>query len=209
MASQGENQPAVISSIELRLASIESKLGILHGAQRIPEPDIQSRLKDLKALYEAKTDEAFRESCSESDRLMRELDAGTALTHQTSVSSTPLYYRRQEVLASADSLKQDMDQLSQMLNLLLVSQPPRDESKGPLREEEVTNAPIVNLTPVSREDEKRLDVLQANVAELQSRTRNVAGRVDSLLNLYYSLMSTSSEKMVLADEELSARERKK
>lgn len=204
------SQAQITDSMEARLAALEHKLGILHGKSRVKDKDIQSRLDGIQSLYESNTDPAFREACSESDRLVRELDAGTALTHQTSVSSTPLYYRRQEVLSSSDSLKGDMDQLGQMLNLLLIAQPPRGEEKStPLREDEVTQAPIVNLPPVSREDERRLDLVQANLAELQTRTQDVAGRVDSLLNLYYSLMATSSEKIVLADEEISVREQKK
>ena len=197
-------------NLEHRLGMLEHKLGILHGKSdtRGKAEDVERRLNEIKSLYEANTDESFRESCSESDRLVRELDAGTALTHQTSVSSTPLYYRRQEVLSSSDDLKADMDQLSQLLNLLLVGQPPREGQKN-LSEEEVAQAPILNLKPISKEEERRLDLVQANLKDLQMRTQNVAGRADALLNLYCSLMTTSSEKMVMADEEISAREQKK
>jgi hypothetical protein len=196
--------------LEHRLGILEHKLGILHGKAdtRGKAEDLEHRLNEIKSLYEANTNESFRESCSESDRLVRELDAGTALTHQTSVSSTPLYYRRQEVLSSSEDLKADMDQLSQLLNLLLVGQPAQEGQKN-LSEEEITRAPILNLKPISKEEEQRLDLVQANLKDLQMRTQNVAGRVDALLKLYSSLMTTSSEKIVMADEEISAREQKK
>ena len=195
--------------IEARLAAIESKLGIIHGKPKIQQDDADKRLTELKSLYDASTDQAFRDTWSESDRLMKELDAGTALTHQTSSSSTPLYYRRQEVLSSSSDLKRDMDQINQMLHLLLVSQAPREEGQAPLREEEVTQAPIVNLPPASRDDERRLDLLQANVGDLEAQTKGLCHRVDSLLKLYTSLIATSSQKIVMADEEISAREQNK
>ena len=199
-----------IAPIEARLAAIELKLGIIHGKPPIQKDDADTRLNELKSLYDATTDQAFRETCSESERLMKELDAGTALTHQTSSASAPLYYRRAEVLSSASDLKRDMDQMDQMLHLLLVSQAPRDESKGqaPLREEEVTQAPIVNLPPPSREDERRMDLLQANVRQMEDQAKGLCHRVDSLLKLYTSMIATSSKKMVMADEEIAARERR-
>lgn len=195
--------------LEARLSVAEQKLGLLHGEQKAEDTDIQKRLEELKALYESTTESSFRESCTESEKLMRDLDAGTALTHQTSVSSTPLYYRRQEVLSSSDDLKADLDHLSQMLHLLLVSQAPRESGQDLLREEEVTQAPIVNIPSTSREDEKRLDLVQANLDDLQGRAKGIASRVDALLQLYSSLISTASEKLVLADEEISSREQKK
>ena len=200
-----------IAPIEARLAAIESKLGIIHGKPPLQKDDADKRLNELKSLYDATTDKAFREVCLESERLMKELDAGTALTHQTSSASTPLYYRRAEVLASASDLKRDMDQMDQMLHLLLVSQAPRDEGKGqaPLREEEITQAPIVNLPPPSREDERRIDLLQANVREMEDQAKGLCQRVDSLLKLYTSMIATSSRKIVMADEEIAAREQQK
>ena len=191
------------------MAAVEAKLGILHGKSRIPNEDVQTRLGELKSQFEASTDQGFRDSCTESDKLLRELDAGTAMTHQTSVSSTPLYYRRQEVLATSDDLKDDMDKVAQMLHLLMVGQTPREEGKPPLREEEATGAPIVNLSPVSRDEERRLDLLQANIGDIGSRTQAIGNRVDALLKLYYSLVATASEKIVLADEEVAVREQKK
>lgn len=197
-----------MSAHSVRLAALEAKLGIVHGKQLdLPSDDtFQKRLEDLKNFYEEKTDPAFRESFLESERLLQELDAGTALTHQTSVSSTPLYYRRQEVLAASKELKTDFEQLNQILNLLLVSQPPRDAAGGSLREEEVTQAPIVTIPPVSEENAKRLDQLQTSIGDLTGRTQSVAGRVDALLKLQQALIATISEKLVAADEAIAAKE---
>lgn len=204
---------SVTDNMEERLSAIETLLGVLQSnnkgqTQVANTDDIGSRLNKLQTQLESTTTETFRDTCSESEKLFRDLDAGTALTHQTNVASTPLYYRRQELLAGSVTLQKDMEQLQQMLNLLLVSQQPRQEGQALLREEVVTQAPIVNPTPISSEDERRLDVLLANINDVQKRTTAVASRVDSLLKLYSNLMAMSSEKMVLADEEISARENK-
>jgi len=203
--------PASRDPMVARLATIENKLGIVHGKPRVQpdENNAERRLSELKALFEATTDPAFRESCAESRKLMKDLDAGTALTHQTSSSTTPLYYRRAEVLSSSADLRRDMDQISQMLNLLLIDQEPRKEGQTSLREEEITQAPIVNIVPPSNEDERRLDILQANIGDMEKQAKNLCHRVDALLKCYTALIATCSQKMVLADEEVSAREQKK
>lgn len=190
--------------MEARLAAIEAKLGIVPGKPSIQGNSVEQRLSALKTLYESTTDPSLRDTFAESDRLMQELDAGTALTHQTSDLTTPLYYRRQEILSSADDLKVDFDRLMQVLNLILVSQPPSRDR--PLRQEEVTQAPIVTVPPISEENVARLDSLNSNVDDLSSRTQAVARRVDALLKLHQSLIITASEKMVVANEAIAAKE---
>jgi hypothetical protein len=191
--------------MEARLAAIEAKLGIVPGKPSIQGNSLEQRLTALKALYESTTDPSLRDTYAESDRLMQELDAGTALTHQTSDLTTPLFYRRQEILSAADDLKIDLDQLMQILHLILVSQPPSNE-KRPLRQEEVTQAPIVTVPPISEENSQRLESLKSNINGLSSRAQAVASRVDALLKLHQSLISTASEKMVVANEAIAAKE---
>ena len=70
------------------------------------------------------------EDFAEIDRLMSELDAGAVLSHQGTAGlasgqaaaqqplTAPLLYRRQEVLASAESLKVGMERLGEMRSLL-------------------------------------------------------------------------------------------
>ena len=149
----------------------------------------------------------------ESERLLQELDPGTALTHQNqdSSASTPLYYKRAEVLASAKTLKADMDQMDEILNLLLISQAPRrNEGTGEslLREEDVTQAPIVNIPPPSREQELRLELFEANVSRLTDQANNLCRRVDALLELHSSIVTTVSRNFVWAHEEISEREQR-
>jgi hypothetical protein len=67
---------------------------------------------------------AWKETWLESDRLFAELDPGTALTHQQQPNApmAPILYRRQQVLCSADLLRQNMRLVSHILNLLLIGQ---------------------------------------------------------------------------------------
>jgi len=70
------------------------------------------------------------EDFAQIDRLMSELDAGAVLSHQGTAGlasgqaaaqqplTAPLLYRRQEVLASAESLKVGMERLGEMRSLL-------------------------------------------------------------------------------------------
>ena len=130
---------------------------------------------------------------------MKELDPGMALTHQ----SQPLLYRRQEILADSDSLKQDMDELRKILHLLLTSQ---QATAGPLREEQVTQAPIITAPSISHEDQKRLDTLRIILLDISSRSKKLVSRVDNMLECYHAVMTAASEKFVLADESISHRE---
>jgi hypothetical protein len=87
-----------------------------------------------------------------------------------------MLYRKQVVLASQDALRRDMSHLSNILNLLYISQ------KSPLKD--VTQAPILNIPPVSPEEEKRLDVLRVTAAGCHNQAAALANRMDSLIATY-------------------------
>jgi hypothetical protein len=90
-----------------------------------------------------------------------------------------------------------MGQLSTLLNLLLISQKDTD---SPLREEQVTQAPIITSVVISEEEERRLDAMLLKVGELNRSIQDIADRVDSLVDGYHAVMMAMSEKMVVADE---------
>jgi hypothetical protein len=115
-----------------------------------------------------------------------------------------LLYRRQEVLASSDSLQKDMEELRKILHLLLTSQPAT--SSGPLREDQVTQAPIITSVCLSPEDERRLDALQLTFRDLDTRSQKLVGEMDNTLECYHAIMTAASEKCVLADETIAMRE---
>jgi hypothetical protein len=94
-------------------------------------------------------------------------------------------------------MKADMGQLSTLLNLLLISQKNAD---SPLRQDQVTQAPILTSVVTSEEEERRLDTVLLTVGQLNRSIQNIADRVDFLVNSYHAVMMEVSEKMVAADE---------
>ena len=118
---------------------------------------------------------------------MQELDAGTVLTHLTSDLWTPLYYRGQEVLSAADDVKSAFNHLMQLLNLPLIDQ--ASSRDRPLREEEVTWAPIIALQPMSEENVTRMNAFRSNFDDLSNHTRAVGSQVDALLISNFTSLS--------------------
>jgi uncharacterized protein YjcR len=199
------------SSLEHRLRVLEAQLGVHESPtaskdneKTTEQKDLISRLEALEGQYMSLTDSSLRQTWAESDKLMQELDPGDALTHQQQFAA-PILYRKQELLASAETFMHDIGQIGDIMKLLLIGQPPITE--GDLKEEHVTQAPILTATPcISEEDQQRMDAVQQQMGDLQARTAVAADRLDRLLNNYHTLISAASEKMVLADEELRSRE---
>ena len=187
------------SSVEARLAAVEAKLGVLPLGVPTEKDAVVGRFKAIQSAMDSHTTSQFRDTWQESDKLFRELDPGIALTHQ----QQPLLYRRQEILASADTMKRDMDELRKILHLLLTSQP---STSGPLREDQVTQAPIITGASISTEGERRLDALRLSLVDLNTRTTQLVGKMDNMLECYHAIISAASEKCVLADEAIGLRE---
>ncbi|KAL7565020.1 hypothetical protein ACA910_020732 [Epithemia clementina (nom. ined.)] len=148
---------------------------------------------------------------------LQDLDPGSALTHQQSIAS-PFMYRRQEVLASADDLKRNMQYVSDILNLLLIGQNLPSSTSGSggssssksvpsptdlITEMHVTKAPILMTAPaLSREKQEELIALEEKLQSLRDRVDSSASKLDRLLTAYQKVVSTVSEKLVLMDEEI-------
>jgi hypothetical protein len=188
-------------SFEARLAAVEAKVGKLLPTTSIDEADVDSRLQSLQSKLDAHSNLQLKETWRETQELLRDLDPGVALTHQ----QQPLLYRRQELLASADTMSCSISELKTILHLLQTSQP---AFSGPVREDQVTQAPILTGMSVSLEDERRLDALRLTLQDLQTRTQKLMGRMDHSLECYHSIMTAASEKFVLADEVVSLKENK-
>ena len=119
--------------IESRIAVLEKLLGISGTVDNTsPTSDINSRID----LLLSKSDQApgtalsppasladrLGEDLAICDRLFQKLNPGSALTHQGAASfEKPFLYRRQEVLASRDSLREDLDRLGRIRDLILAS----------------------------------------------------------------------------------------
>ena len=189
-------------SFESRLTALEVKVGKLVPENAVADnADVDSRLQSLQSKIDANSNAQLKETWRETQEMLRDLDPGAALTHQ----QQPLLYRRQELLASADTMKRDMEHLKTILHLLQTSQP---AFEGPIREEQVAQAPILTDMSVSPEDERRLDTLRLTLQDLHTRTQNLMFRMDNTLECYHSIMTAASEKCVLADEAISLKEKK-
>jgi hypothetical protein len=98
-----------------------------------------------RSKVKASTPSLLHSTWDDSDRLLRDLDWGPTLTYQQTSKNYLILYRWKEVLACADSIKANMDQLLTLLNLLLISQKSTDSL---LQQDQVTQAPI--LTHIHR-----------------------------------------------------------
>jgi hypothetical protein len=188
------SSPSTESRLESRLIELEVKLGVRKPV--VTNNDIAHRLDAIQHSIDTSLTSNMRETWGESQKLFRELDPGIALTHQ----QQPLLYRRQEVLAAAPSMNQDMQELAAMLHLLK----PKTSEKKPLREDQVTQAAILTNFNITPEEERRLDALRLTLEELQTRVTKVAQRTDQILESYHTIMAVATEKVVLADEQIQS-----
>lgn len=178
-----------------RLHALEAKLDSLATLQSSSSSDSSGSSNDFQQLWQ------------ESDKLMMELDPGSALTHQQQIAA-PLLYRRQAVLASADQLQQNMQKVHDILTLLAIGQAQiiTNDHTTPISEMQVTKAPILTQTvPPSLADQERLRKVEKNLVETQQQIESIAAHMDRLVSGYHSLVSVVSEKIVLADEALASK----
>ena len=117
--------------------SFEDELAVLDKGTQLPKiitstttseeemDDLASRLSKLEQIVDSSKSSSQRDILeghwNEMNQYLQDLDPGAALTHQQSIGG-PLIYRRQEVLASADELKRNMQYVSEILNLLMIGQ---------------------------------------------------------------------------------------
>jgi hypothetical protein len=186
------------------LVGLNSKEGIEYSLPdnlKSHEQDVLSRLETLEQKWKTCTTPLFQPLSEEMDSLLEELHpGGAALTYQQVLSGRskdyPLLYRKQIVLASWDSLRRDMAELSNILNLLYISQSsPRDK--------DWTQAPILHISPIPPEDDARLEALCASAAQCQHQTILLANRVDLLLSTYQTAMKNLSERIIRLDERIN------
>lgn len=127
-----------------------------------------------------------------------ELHPGTALTYQSNVMA-PILYRKQAVLASAESLRADFKILNEIAHTLQVS-------SSPITEQAILESPILQPTTV---DAKQLDDLGQQILELQKRVQLVSTKLDYLLENYKNFITALSEKLVLCNERIESRQGEK
>eukprot|EP00984_Skeletonema_dohrnii_P003152 scaffold1048_cov101-Skeletonema_dohrnii-CCMP3373.AAC.1 len=223
-----DSTPTSLEQLELRLAELELKIGtsILSGSSSSPSQnnDVTSRLDNLLRIETnrrppapptAKASNAsldtkraaLHQEFRTIDRLLSELAMSPLAGPAASVggnANAPLLFRRQEILASSDSMKRDMEVLSRIRELTMIGvKVTNDTNKS---ESNVVNCPIIasdryNL-PSDPEAKERLERLCFRVAEVHKRSTAVSIRADRMLDSYGQVMMALSEKMVLAEEQI-------
>lgn len=188
-----------MDSFERRLIAVEERLGV--GQGQSPE-DLSHRLSTVENQFHSVLKAgSLRSTWIESNQWLEELDPGVALSHQQ-LSATPVFYRRQEILASAESFHESMKQTGQILALLSIGQ---DIKGGKISEDQVTQAPIVTDVKISEEDSTRLGEVAEMLHDLHQRSGETTKKLERILDEYYGLMEALSEKTVLLDESLTRR----
>mmetsp|Transcript_18183 Transcript_18183/g.24124 ORF Transcript_18183/g.24124 Transcript_18183/m.24124 type:complete len:255 (-) Transcript_18183:400-1164(-) len=219
--------------LESRIFALESRLGIStsKNANQLSSGgggDISSRIDRLFLLISrasvpssstSKTKafdalSSLERDWKESKKLAAELDPGSFLARQglptndsagapASVSA-PMIYRRQEILASSDFLKDGMEQLNLAREALLLSS---DIEKVPLPpQERYTKSAILSSGryDYAMDDsvQTRLEDVAIKIKSLQKRSVAASNKMDELVDRYHMVMEAVSEKIVLADEEI-------
>ena len=220
-----------IEQLELRLAELELRIGgtEMHSSssRERGQDDVASRLDKLlrietnrrpPAPQTAKASDASLDTKRSAlhnefrtiDRLLSELAmsplAGPAASVQGNANA-PLLFRRLEILASSESMKQDMELLARIRELTMIGVKVVTDSKiSSNTESNVVNCQIIaseryNL-PSDPDAKERLDRLCFRVAQLHKRSSAVSIRADRLLDSYGQVMMALSEKIVLAEEQI-------
>lgn len=235
MSVAAANIPALpatsLEQLELRLAELELRVGTTLPNNSSPPSqkiDVTSRLDNLlrietnrlpPTLPTAKASDAsldtkraaLHQEFRTIDKLLSELAMSPLAGPAASVggnSNAPLLFRRQEILASSDSMKRDMELLSRIRELTMMGvKVTNDLNKASnTNESKVVNCPIIASEkydlPSDPDARERLERLCFRVAELHKRSTAVSIRADRMLNSYGQVMQALSEKMVLAEEQI-------
>ncbi|KAL7537518.1 hypothetical protein ACHAWF_005790 [Thalassiosira exigua] len=186
------------------------KLMRLDSDRRPPPSSLSSAGKPPTAAKAGSKRLALHEEFRTIDRLLSEL-AMSPVAGPTAAaganSNAPMVFRRLEILASAESLKRDMDLLAKIRDLTLIgTKATVPGGVGHVSESSIVNCPIVSSErynlPSDPEAAERLDRLRFRVAKLNQRTAMVSKRADEMINTYGNIMMALSEKMVLAEEQI-------
>ncbi len=156
-------------------------------------------------------------------RLLSELDVSpiagpttaAAVGDESNVNSSPLLFRRMEILASHKTMKRDMDLLAQIRDLTSIGTKTEGGNGNNCSSlatlttsssSRVVNCPIISSErynlPSNPEAIHQLDKLCDRVTTLVERCAMASQRADCMLNSYGMIMMAMSEKIVLVEEQV-------
>jgi hypothetical protein len=217
--TMNEKAPA---DLESRISQLETKLGVSLSQpdkKLTPGSDINSLLDkfirgeierhppvppSIKAseTADASKRSALHEDFRAIDRLLGELDMSPiAGPTMTGANNAPLLFRRQEVLASCESMKRDMEILAQIRDLTSIGTRASENSESKIVHCPIVSSDRYNIT-ADPDAVERLDNICFRAANLNKRAAAISHRTDRLLNSYSHVMSALAEKIVLAKEQI-------
>jgi hypothetical protein len=182
-------------------------LRLQHLEQRFAENDLfsedpsilESRIQKLEHW---RLPSALTEDAAAIEQQWQEVSPGTALTHQRQIVA-PMVYRRQEILAAADTYRSDLQLLLELRQLLSIGS--TTSSEAVMTESHVVQAPILvqETTQFTPEEDQRMQAIGQAVSQLEQRVHHVSRHFDHLLNHYNTLILAISEKLVCIEEDIS------
>ena len=227
-------------SIEQRLRAIELSIGNVDAIDKENQQDVSQRINAINdSIFSdqkrengnpplaTSTATTLESDLIECQNLYNELDPSCLLL-ESSVSlnkkgdgslsvnniSAPHVYRRQEVLARSEELKDALEKISQMRDSLLVSNPRLSKHLQEKMKSENGNIlsadRLIAEAPVFSSDAygfasnsatlNRLSGVSNRVLEANEKAEILTKRFDSILDCYYKIINLVNEKMILTNE---------
>lgn len=205
------------TSVEQRVELISSRLASLEARIRDDSTEannsgggsaggIEARLdlleKDMNRVLISSSSNDNSKDWNECEKMLKVLigggsDSNVALAVGTSVSNdrlsvknAPIFFRRQEILASIDEFKKNIEMLKTI-----------DANAVPINTL-VSDAGWLEAAHLG-DYQNRADVVEKRIGGVAARLNDVSQRVDRLIATYHTVIMAMSEKIVLFDEELT------
>ena len=212
-------------TVDERLAKLEQTLGLPSGPVDIEPVDarveklVESFDKVLSNHKDPSQQSSLSEDLSECQRLGRILEpTGGILASAASSNSTlhevPYIYRRQEILAQYDQLRNALEQLATMKQWLSASNPQlaKEIQACSAKEGEqismkhVNNSPIFNNAgfqfAADASNQLRVEEASKKIVSLNEKAMELMNRCDLLIEHYYTIIKAVNEKLLLLQESI-------
>uniref|UniRef100_A0A7S2K6K7 Uncharacterized protein n=1 Tax=Leptocylindrus danicus TaxID=163516 RepID=A0A7S2K6K7_9STRA len=186
-----------------RMKSVVNRLSALEASLACQRKDDASTLEQqcarIEQIIQTKLSSLHSADWAEVDLLNQQLtpsltalSVSAACANSNDRSSAPILYRKQAILAQQDSFKRN-------LNLI------EDMQSNPIAIDNIMNDGTI-CNSVDDELLKRMEAVEARIVGVLDRAQRVSERFDVLVSSYHGVISAASEKLLLLDEDLSARE---
>jgi hypothetical protein len=205
-----------MEAMEKRICALEASVFSNKSQTPIME-NLESRLQHLIDKINSQVPHSHVVQVQSCSKLSQELaPSGLILNYPTmALDPTPLIYRKQEVLARYDQFKFALEQLAQIREYLLISNPKlakdlQNTSEGGTKVQisldHIASAPIIITEGYAfASDEKnvqRLDHCIQKALIVNQKVHSLVERVDVLVERYSNAIQSINEKMALLQDDL-------